>query len=243
MRCPRCEDASLSPLEAGEVEIDHCVECGGCFYDGGEFQAIEGLSLRGQHEVRALDLSCPRCDRPMAEIPWPHIPQVVADVCTGCQGVWLDQGEGAKLREAARRGPRVFSHQGRHYVLQRRRGGGALSWRWVGLGAIVLVLAQLLSSAVGAMFEGIPSLGEQGLWARVSSQLLAFLLGGAITARLSDRHTVVEPALAAFPAALLVAVLGWEELHGVALIALGLGGMVLAPLGALVAERLLGRFG
>lgn len=41
MDCPVCHNAMIT-LELAQVEIDHCVECGGIWLDGGELEALIG---------------------------------------------------------------------------------------------------------------------------------------------------------------------------------------------------------
>jgi Zn-finger nucleic acid-binding protein len=95
------------------VEIDRCPGCGGTFLDHGELQRIEG-EARDHRKVRSAErldgavrrayararapgdrpqLACPSCGEEMFEREWGYGSQIMADVCIGCRGVWLDGGE------------------------------------------------------------------------------------------------------------------------------------------------------
>lgn len=95
------------------VEIDRCPSCSGTFLDHGELQRIEihardqkkparaeqldGTTRRAYARARAPEdrpqLACPSCNEEMFEREWGYGSQIMADVCIGCRGVWLDGGE------------------------------------------------------------------------------------------------------------------------------------------------------
>ena len=105
--CPRCE----VPLEAQQraaakspVTVDICPKCHGLYLDHGELMLLTGnrpledllvRELRIDTEDRAL---CPACFGFM-EFETPLGVQL--DICSSCQGIWLDAGELERLSAPA----------------------------------------------------------------------------------------------------------------------------------------------
>lgn len=102
MKCPKCDDESLTRKLAGEIEVDHCHTCGGLWLDQNELPRL--LELKPQ-EVRDLrrghgrvgDNSrrgkCPHCGTELLRVISAQNHQVTVDKCAECRGVWLDGGE------------------------------------------------------------------------------------------------------------------------------------------------------
>ncbi len=67
------------------VEIDHCINCGGVWLDGGELESLTGHSL-----VAYRELGCPTCHQLLLTR---MIGTVEVDYCKKCGGTWLDKGE------------------------------------------------------------------------------------------------------------------------------------------------------
>jgi len=102
MDCPTCGSAMLT-LELADVEIDHCVGCGGIWLDAGE------LELLMDDRQKAADLlasfqeaptasekprPCPICDKKMAKIiVGTAQPVLLIDKCRRGDGLWFDAGE------------------------------------------------------------------------------------------------------------------------------------------------------
>ena len=96
MVCPSCNQA-LIVLELDNVEIDHCLQCGGVWLDAGEL----GLLLHG-HLDKTDDAwmqagkrgsrRCPMCREKMNLTTLPGS-AVEIDFCPRQHGVWLDAGE------------------------------------------------------------------------------------------------------------------------------------------------------
>jgi len=89
-------------LELDEVEIDHCLSCGGIWLDRGElellledsdgrgaflssFQADEGTGERAR--------KCPICRRKMEKVLCGVKKKVRVDRCRRNDGIWFDLGE------------------------------------------------------------------------------------------------------------------------------------------------------
>ena len=112
--CPRCE----IPLEVARetfAEIDTCPSCAGAFFDPGEAGAVHSASAEPSlllHERRAVlvrdsRLRCPAehpgdGDGPAPTLRLYRVGDVEVDLCPACGGVWLDEGEGEAVAEAAR---------------------------------------------------------------------------------------------------------------------------------------------
>ncbi len=108
--CPRC----FVPLEqetrdalGPDVTVDICPECDGEFLDEGEIKRLtrdrDLHKLLTDHLARQADsdLVCPSCGGLMdAEMLDVGDTEVEVDVCMACHGLWLDDGELAKIEAA-----------------------------------------------------------------------------------------------------------------------------------------------
>ncbi|MDH7599155.1 MAG: zf-TFIIB domain-containing protein [Sedimentisphaerales bacterium] len=102
MDCPVCRDPMVT-LELAGVEIDHCLGCGGIWFDRGELEALmaspdetEQLiwSLRPVDAGREGYRRCPLCDRRMEKVALDlGQTRVVLDRCRDGDGLWFDKGE------------------------------------------------------------------------------------------------------------------------------------------------------
>lgn len=102
MNCPKCDDQMLTSTKVGELEVDHCNECGGLWLDQSELsQLLEANHgdvkslLRGRDTTNANARrgNCPRCNKEMLRVTSALKKQVTVDSCPDCGGVWLDGGE------------------------------------------------------------------------------------------------------------------------------------------------------
>lgn len=111
--CPHCwEPLAEEQREVfgPDVTVDVCPECDGEFLDEGEIKRLTGD--RDLHELLTeylareaeSELVCPACgglmDAEMIDVE-DQEGEVEVDVCHDCHGIWLDDGELAKLQEAA----------------------------------------------------------------------------------------------------------------------------------------------
>lgn len=108
MNCPTCKSIMIT-LELTEVEIDHCVNCGGIWLDAGELELLLGDPQKvrrlldsfrevpaGSEPVRR----CPICDKNMARIlVGSSEPPLLIDKCRRSDGLWFDRGELADILE------------------------------------------------------------------------------------------------------------------------------------------------
>lgn len=109
--CPRCWVA-LEPEKRAvfgpDITVDVCPQCSGEYLDKGELKR-----LTGDRDLHALltkhlgvdadsDLVCPSCggimDAEYLEVD--KDTEVEVEVCLDCKGLWLDDGELAKLQDA-----------------------------------------------------------------------------------------------------------------------------------------------
>ncbi len=102
MDCPACGNAMIT-LELADVEIDHCVDCGGIWLDAGELELLMDdrqkaaqLLASFQEDVSAAEKprKCPICDKKMAKIVVGTAqPTLLIDKCRRGDGLWFDRGE------------------------------------------------------------------------------------------------------------------------------------------------------
>jgi len=102
MNCPTCKTPMIT-LELADVEIDHCVHCGGIWLDTGELELLlddPGKARRlldSFHEAPAVaepPRTCPICGKRMAKIVvGPSEPPLLIDKCRRTDGLWFDKDE------------------------------------------------------------------------------------------------------------------------------------------------------
>lgn len=125
MNCPKC-DGTLGRVtvtarpeygkgvlqtsgNAKNIEVDQCLSCNGIWFDVGELdQYLSGkliiLNSPSVKEHKVLSKKkgdCPRCRQPMTQKPSSVNPKVTMDVCSSCQGVWLDSSEIDRLEKVS----------------------------------------------------------------------------------------------------------------------------------------------
>lgn len=114
-QCPCC-DTLLAPDSAAGVQVDACPKCAGIWFDGGELArlaqarpgCLAGLEHRhdsglagGQIAPRLGGRLCPVCRVFMREFEFPWAPGIRLDGCTGCHGIWADDGELTRIEALA----------------------------------------------------------------------------------------------------------------------------------------------
>lgn len=110
MDCPACKKAMIT-LELADVEIDHCISCGGIWLDSGELELLldapeKAKQLLNSFREDAVEAEqsrkCPICHKRMAKIlVGQSNPPLRIDECRRNHGVWFDRGE---LEDILRRG-------------------------------------------------------------------------------------------------------------------------------------------
>ena len=101
MICPVCENP-LVVLELDQVEIDHCLNCGGIWLDAGELELLleteEDRSrflnlLIDKESTKEKRYPCPICSKKMKKVFVGEERKILIDKCKNNHGFWLDKGE------------------------------------------------------------------------------------------------------------------------------------------------------
>ncbi len=102
MDCPVCTNAMIT-LELDDVEIDHCLGCGGIWLDAGELEMLLGDSTKAKSVVESFKTAdgcgeklrrCPICLKKMEKIlAVQGAKGVLIDRCKKADGIWFDKGE------------------------------------------------------------------------------------------------------------------------------------------------------
>jgi len=93
-------------VEHDKVELDHCLHCGGTWFDAGELdlfletKKLEDPSLYPAYFTTAPEArtsekkrKCPICNKKMRKINIGEQPKVLIDACPRGDGLWFDGGE------------------------------------------------------------------------------------------------------------------------------------------------------
>lgn len=101
MNCPACKDPMVV-LELNEVEIDHCLACGGIWLDSGELELLlEGASKKDSllasfeidGQTKETPRKCPICLKKMEKVSCGTAKKSLLDKCRANDGIWFDKGE------------------------------------------------------------------------------------------------------------------------------------------------------
>ena len=101
MNCPVCNDPMVV-LELDQVEVDHCLTCGGVWLDAGELKLLlEGAENRDQllgtfkvvKKTSEDKIRCPICSKYMTKMLCGATRGVWIDSCPKNEGLWFDRGE------------------------------------------------------------------------------------------------------------------------------------------------------
>jgi Zn-finger nucleic acid-binding protein len=90
-------------LELQEVEIDHCIDCGGIWLDAGELEMLLGEPEKASQLLNSFKTDgtstekqrkCPICLKKMRKISvGSSKPVLLIDKCRRGDGLWFDKGE------------------------------------------------------------------------------------------------------------------------------------------------------
>ena len=102
MDCPVCNEAMIT-MELNEVEIDHCLGCGGIWLDAGELEMLMDDEQKAKNLIQSFNKSaqseekprkCPICLKKMDKIVVGNVePVLLLDRCAKGDGLWFDAGE------------------------------------------------------------------------------------------------------------------------------------------------------
>lgn len=118
--CP--DDASvLEPRTFRAVTLDACPTCAGLFFDEGEIAAVQAGGASALHEVEAAavpsDLQllenaaprrCPGCRALMHGYAYRYSSDIELSGCDHCGGVWVCDGDLARIAAHLREAPHAF---------------------------------------------------------------------------------------------------------------------------------------
>jgi Zn-finger nucleic acid-binding protein len=106
MNCPNCHQ-TLEGVGVGGIRIDRCPNCQGTWFDKDQLRVLKNREDGGDYHWLNVDLwkdidkfrarqqqrySCPKDGHPMTTVHYGES-DVAVDVCSTCQGVWLDKEE------------------------------------------------------------------------------------------------------------------------------------------------------
>jgi Zn-finger nucleic acid-binding protein len=101
VKCPKCS-SPLIVLELHEVEVDHCMSCGGVWLDAGELELLlddasnrDALMETLSHDVGGKEkkIRCPICSKKLDKVLYGTEQKVRLDKCPRNDGLWFDNGE------------------------------------------------------------------------------------------------------------------------------------------------------
>lgn len=109
MKCPAC-GSLLIVVEHEGIELDHCPECSGVWFDSGELELLLETMRLGTNVLSLQSLltspeassterrrGCPICGKKMRKATIGHQPEVLVDACERGDGLWFDRGEVGQL--------------------------------------------------------------------------------------------------------------------------------------------------
>jgi Zn-finger nucleic acid-binding protein len=113
MDCPVCKEPVVV-LELDQIEIDHCLSCGGIWLDAGELELLlEGSedkdrllsSFEVDRATKEKARRCPICRKRMEKVLCGRECKVRIDRCRKNDGLWFDVGELGQILEMGSLGP------------------------------------------------------------------------------------------------------------------------------------------
>lgn len=97
MLCPHCHNEMIIQ-ELEQVEVDHCIACGGIWLDAGELELLLGKNaspdLTLTDATREQRRRCPQCRKTMQKVNFNDNGAIILlDQCPRGHGIWFDAGE------------------------------------------------------------------------------------------------------------------------------------------------------
>lgn len=244
MTCPRCHDPIASVDTDEGVTLEFCRGCGGVWFDADELGSFMSWKAEPPRQERGAEpTDCPRCRRPtLAGFQYPDGPPL--DGCTACGGVWCDGGEVAALKRCSPRARSVLVDGAEVPLLATEGASGVvIDWRWVFIGAGLMVAMLGLSSIVinlwiasDAVTESSRPIGADTLM--LVGGAMSFAISGFLVGWRSSAYTLWEPALVAIPSAMVFPLFFVQHVTTIELLLVSLGAFVVTMLSAVAGERL-----
>jgi Zn-finger nucleic acid-binding protein len=110
MDCPQCKEPMIV-LELEDVEIDHCVSCGGIWLDAGELELLLGdsqdkdnllASFQADEGSKEQRIRCPICSKRMGKVLCGTGKTTCIDKCRNGHGLYFNRGELHEILEQVR---------------------------------------------------------------------------------------------------------------------------------------------
>ncbi|MEM1433525.1 MAG: zf-TFIIB domain-containing protein [Pseudomonadota bacterium] len=109
MNCPKCVGALIEITYGETIRLHRCEACAGLFCDPQSLAAMQreylaeaSIDIGDPSVGRALDdmdeVCCPRCSIPMEPTYDPEQTHIWYEICSNCNGIWLDAGELTDLK-------------------------------------------------------------------------------------------------------------------------------------------------
>ena len=101
MNCPKCKEVLVDGI-LGDVVYQKCNNCGGFWFDKGELKQIkkekdwfkiDTVVENATSKITKGKLKCPHCRETLHTIEYSHETGIKINVCSKCEGLWLDSGE------------------------------------------------------------------------------------------------------------------------------------------------------
>lgn len=260
MDCPRCNPTL--PLQSvrvkGKSSLDFCPNCSGVWLGPDDvLNLLRNQVPKGVQKQPDPPLACPSCSSLLMEIEstQPAVPTI--DQCMNCGGVWFDQGEMNALKAwtensdvlmFTKHKPSTQTSDGTPQLLPLRAQKASddpntVDWVWLTTGFVVLVgmlgaMSLFLGIWNAADAMGTTTTSTTSTWAMGGTGIIgAFFVGGLFIGWKSHGFTVMEPAIAAIPAAFLCPLLFGSHFSTVGLLTVTVLGFVCALLGAATGEH------
>jgi uncharacterized protein len=108
IKCPKCENSTMTKISFHGVEVDRCPQCGGIWFDILEqedlkkkkgSEATDTGVAKAQTTKQAQKLDCPKCHTRMSPTHDIRQPHIVFEKCSICYGVFFDAGEFRDLKK------------------------------------------------------------------------------------------------------------------------------------------------
>ena len=106
--CPKCTSSSMIEMKTSDHEtLDFCESCNGLWFDRDELTDYLGLTqdlvdfASVKSQSKSTDLTCPKCNKSLLEMPFSTQTDLMIDWCEGCGGTFFDFREVAEAQSVA----------------------------------------------------------------------------------------------------------------------------------------------